>query len=522
MSRPGKRAKLEDDLDNLLPHTHGDLNQLNYSAELANIYGSTDVSGNEDTSTSASAVHHSRGPRGTPGASDTVRMVNESIAAQQQAEVAAVAAAYQYPQPIDYTRTNSANSVKIQIPGSGVVPVASGDVSPVAVGSVGTGVSVHSQSPASQVSAKHKLYDLDQLASSTQGSPVSTGLPGIGDPSEYLITPMIEEQEFDNVDVLKEFVKEFGRKNEFGIAIAHSNSKAIYFTCELGGAYREKKSKKAEFDPADKKVGSKKIRCPFAMVANFSKKKDFWTLKITQNKHNHTRLNPLLNFPMLRKRTSQVNATIRDLYSSGDKPSIIHEKLKAIFPGLIIKREDIYNEIRILKKRGLVPSQSQLKARKARNQMSSSASASTQALQAAQASQAYQAQSLDQSHLGTQPLPIPLTASVPQQQHQQHQQQQQSQPLPPWPDYQHLNTDAKKEEAAAAAVAAVEAFNEATGVTGDQQHQQLPQSVPHQHQAFQHYQNAQQAQYQYAYPPGTSANKEEDHFNIDERLLGDN
>ncbi|ANZ76560.1 BA75_03613T0 [Komagataella pastoris] len=186
------------------------------------------------------------------------------------------------------------------------------------------------------------------------------------DDEAVFVTPWIQEKEFDDVTELRQFVKEFAKRNEFGIAIAHSNNKAIYFTCELGGSYREKKPRKdsANKDIPTKKVGSKKIKCPFSMVANYSKKHNKWTLKINQAKHNHPKLDPLTSFPMLRKRSTQVNQTIKDLYANGDKPSTIHQKLREIFPDLFLKREDIYNEIRILKKRKLVPSSAEIKSRK--------------------------------------------------------------------------------------------------------------------------------------------------------------
>ncbi|VUG16440.1 DEBR0S1_16842g1_1 [Brettanomyces bruxellensis] len=197
--------------------------------------------------------------------------------------------------------------------------------------------------------------------------------------SQFLETPMFEEQEFDDVNVLKKFVKEFGRKNRFGIAIAHSNSKAIYFTCELGGGYRHKRVKRSGNGKTlapSKRIGSKKIHCPFAMVATFSKKRQYWTLRITQNKHNHPRLNPLLNFPMLRKRSPRVNGTISYLYRQGDKPSVIQKKLENLYPSLIIKREDIYNEVRILKKKGLVPTNPRARSKNSRIQLHSEQSLS--------------------------------------------------------------------------------------------------------------------------------------------------
>ncbi|KAH3666080.1 hypothetical protein OGAPHI_004269 [Ogataea philodendri] len=336
----------------------------------------------------------------------------------------------------------------------------------------------------------------------------SESLTDGGDPSDYLVTPMMEEQVFDNVNVLKEFVKEFGKKNEFGIAIAHSNNKAIYFTCELGGSYREKRSKKHQasqrFSEASelqrqyesKKIGTKKIRCPFAMVANFSKKKNYWTLKITENKHNHAKLNPLEDFPMLRKRSNRVNSTIKDLYSTGDKPSVIHQKLTAIFSDIVIKREDIYNEIRILKKKGMVPTNSEIKSRKV----------------------ADEDLSVDQHfHSGQQPLLQPSHAHG----GGSHENLSWAQGYPT------IDPDNKKEveQQAAAAVAAVQALKDQP-----QHFPSYPQHYAPQQGAasVQHYptqQQGSQAQSSYQYPTSqyySNAPPKEEHFNIDERLLGGN
>ncbi|CDK26627.1 unnamed protein product [Kuraishia capsulata CBS 1993] len=206
-------------------------------------------------------------------------------------------------------------------------------------------------------------FKSDEVAAAAQ----ALGHQGLDHDSELFVTPQMPEQTFEDVVELKEWVKAFAKKNEFGIAIAHSNNKAIYFTCELGGVYREKRSKKSDNEEdlsaaqQQKKIGSKKISCQFSMVANFSKKTNNWTLKMTENNHNHPKLDPLTNFPMLRKRTPQVNNTIKELYSQGDKPSIIHAKLTSAFPDLMIKREDIYNEIRILKKRRMVPTNNEIK-----------------------------------------------------------------------------------------------------------------------------------------------------------------
>ncbi len=53
---------------------------------------------------------------------------------------------------------------------------------------------------------------------------------------------------------------------------------------------------------------------------------------------------------MLRKRSDELNLLILDLYKVGTKPSHI-ESVKEQFPDVLIKREDIYNEIRGYKRK---------------------------------------------------------------------------------------------------------------------------------------------------------------------------
>ncbi|CAD1808163.1 hypothetical protein K4G60_g485 [Candida parapsilosis] len=175
-----------------------------------------------------------------------------------------------------------------------------------------------------------------------------------------LITRPYPEQIFQSRDDLNEFIADFARDNGFGVVIAHSNKKAIYYTCELGGRYRHKKTKKIDeskqvdvgegymLDPDTK---TKKLKCPYAMTASYKKSTGIWTLRTTCNEHNHPQLDPLSNHPMLRKRSDELNVLILDLYKLGTKPSHIESKIRESYPDLAIKREDIYNEIRGYKRK---------------------------------------------------------------------------------------------------------------------------------------------------------------------------
>ena len=196
------------------------------------------------------------------------------------------------------------------------------------------------QIPEPIVDSKLKIYPVSENTITADGN---------------LITKPYPEQAFHSRDDLNDYIHEFARDNGFGVVIAHLNKKAIYYTCELGGRYRHKKGKSAEAEVSnqymDAATKTKKLRCPFSMTASYKKSTGVWTLRTTCNEHNHPQLDPLSNHPMLRKRSDELNLLILDLYKVGTKPSHIESKIKEQFPDVLIKREDIYNEIRGYKRK---------------------------------------------------------------------------------------------------------------------------------------------------------------------------
>lgn len=208
------------------------------------------------------------------------------------------------------------------------------------------------QIPDPIIDSRQKIYPVQENTITNEGN---------------LITRPFPEQMFHTREELNDFVTEFARDNGFGIVIAHSNRKAIYYTCELGGRYRHKKGKSIQQQEEeaeerrlneqgtayvlDSHARTKKLRCPFSMTASFRKTNSIWSLRTTCNEHNHPQLDPLSNHPMLRKRSDELNLLILDLYKVGTKPSHIEAKIKHQFPDVLIKREDIYNEIRGYKRK---------------------------------------------------------------------------------------------------------------------------------------------------------------------------
>lgn len=202
------------------------------------------------------------------------------------------------------------------------------------------------QIPEPIINSKSKIYPVEENTITAEGN---------------LITRPYPEQTFHDRKDLNDFIAEFARDNGFGVVIAHSNKKAIYYTCELGGKYRDKKNKKKLDENGngnnnddyllDPNTKTKKLKCPFAMTASFRKNNQTWLLKTTCNEHNHPQLDPLSNHPMLRKRSTELNLLIVDLYKVGTKPSHIESKIREQYPDILIKREDIYNEIRGYKRK---------------------------------------------------------------------------------------------------------------------------------------------------------------------------
>ena len=208
------------------------------------------------------------------------------------------------------------------------------------------------QIPEPVILLRSKIYPVDQNTITNDGN---------------LITRPIAEHHFHTREDLNDFIADFARQNGFGIVIAHSNKKAIYYTCELGGRYRHKKGKtiqQQEEEEAQRQLNdtgngylldqharTKKLRCPFSMTALFRKSTLEWVLRATCNEHNHPMLDPLCNHPMLRKRSDELNLLILELYRRGTKPSHIEAEIKHQYKDIIIKREDIYNEIRGYKRK---------------------------------------------------------------------------------------------------------------------------------------------------------------------------
>lgn len=150
---------------------------------------------------------------------------------------------------------------------------------------------------------------------------------------DLLKVPNILEQTFSNEKDLRAFVREFSDKYQMRTVISNSNEKAIYFICQHGGQKRSNTN------------NTRKFLCPFAMTAHFSKQLNIWKLKMVNNCHNHAQMPHKIINP-------KISEEIKSLYEKGKKPAKIELILQNKYPE--ITRSEIYNQLRNLKKRGII------------------------------------------------------------------------------------------------------------------------------------------------------------------------
>ena len=101
------------------------------------------------------------------------------------------------------------------------------------------------------------------------------GVPVVGQGFQ----PTQPQSEFTSRNELISYIHAYARENGFGIVISHSNEKAIYFTCELGGSYRNKRN--INDKERKRKLTTRKINCPFTMVANCKKNDNDEVVKLS-------------------------------------------------------------------------------------------------------------------------------------------------------------------------------------------------------------------------------------------------
>ncbi|KAJ0826392.1 putative transcription factor FAR family [Helianthus annuus] len=140
---------------------------------------------------------------------------------------------------------------------------------------------------------------------------------------------------------LMEWVRNTGRSLGYAIVTKRSKAKNGYVSkvvlmCDRGGVYKSDKDSSRE-------TGTRKINCPFEMVAKFSKKNGSWTLKVKPGEHNHPPGEYMEGHPILKRLTPNEHQLVAELTGKGVFPKDILGVIKERDENNVSTIKNIYN-----------------------------------------------------------------------------------------------------------------------------------------------------------------------------------
>ncbi|KAJ0763747.1 putative transcription factor FAR family [Helianthus annuus] len=149
------------------------------------------------------------------------------------------------------------------------------------------------------------------------------------------------DQVFKSREELMEWVRNTGRSLGYAIVTKRSKAKNGYVSkvvlmCDRGGVYKSDKDSSRE-------TGTRKINCPFEMVAKFSKKNGSWTLKVKPGEHNHPPGEYMEGHPILKRLTPNEHQLVAELTGKGVFPKDILGVIKERDENNVSTIKNIYN-----------------------------------------------------------------------------------------------------------------------------------------------------------------------------------
>ena len=136
--------------------------------------------------------------------------------------------------------------------------------------------------------------------------------------------------------------------NENGYVIVTRRSKNIsgskgmvWLVCDRGGEPRSKATVR--------KAGSKKIGCPFTLIAIRDVTNDTWELKVDCAEHNHEPTQSLLGHAFVRRFTEVEYRLIEQLTAQNMEPRYIFLTLRRQFPDSLHVQKDVQNAVQKIK-----------------------------------------------------------------------------------------------------------------------------------------------------------------------------
>ena len=143
---------------------------------------------------------------------------------------------------------------------------------------------------------------------------------------------------------VKSWVQTVANNNGYVILTRRSKSTVggemskVVFMCDHGGVYRGKSS--------SKHTGSRKIDCPFKLIAKKNIKTGVWNLKVANNTHNHAPAKNLEGHPYAMRLTEEEKEIVAEMTKDHAHPLGILAKIKRKNQANVSSLRNVYNERR--------------------------------------------------------------------------------------------------------------------------------------------------------------------------------
>ncbi|XP_035839422.1 PKS-NRPS hybrid synthetase CHGG_01239 isoform X1 [Helianthus annuus] len=111
----------------------------------------------------------------------------------------------------------------------------------------------------------------------------------------------------------------------------------VWLVCDRSGEHRSKATVR--------KAGSKKIGCPFSLLAIRDVTNDTWELKVDNANHNHEPTTSLLGHAFVRRFTEAEYKLVEQLTAQNMEPRIIFQTLRKQFPDSLHVQKDVQNAV---------------------------------------------------------------------------------------------------------------------------------------------------------------------------------
>ncbi|KAF5755561.1 putative MULE transposase domain, FHY3/FAR1 family [Helianthus annuus] len=154
--------------------------------------------------------------------------------------------------------------------------------------------------------------------------------------------PFQVNERFMSLTDLKNWVQETGKDNGYVIVTRRSKNIGgttgmVWLVCDRSGEHRSKATVR--------KAGSKKIGCPFSLLAIRDVMNDTWELKVDCANHNHEPTTSLLGHAFVRRFTKAEYKLLEQLTAQNMEPRIIFQTLRKQFPDSLHVQKDVQNAV---------------------------------------------------------------------------------------------------------------------------------------------------------------------------------